>query len=334
MPKQIRAAVLAAPKTIVEESRTVSSPGPGEVQLRVRYVGLCGSDQQAFWGNATHFEFPRIVGHEFCAQIELVGAEVEGLDKGQWVAAAPLLSCRTCEYCRLGKGYLCHRRTIFGVQVDGALKQRLVMPADLLFPLPDNMTPVEGVLAEPLAVALHAIRCTGDNLQGSKAVISGAGMIGLSVALLLESIGVGSILLLDINEERLRFAHELGFSAMQAAEARRSVADLLFIANDSASAIMSVPELLAPLGTAVVIGLIHGAHLDWYQLLLKEGRIATARYFTLQEFGECVAFLGNHNDKAGSLIQEVFSFSELFEDAGLKVMSRARSCPRVAIKLS
>ena len=111
------------------------------------------------------------------------------------------------------------------------------------------------------------------------------------------------------------------------------MADCLFIATGATEAIAAIPELLAPLGMVVVVGIISEARLNWIHLLFKEGSVTTSRYFTFQDYEEAIHLLGTPGFKAKSLIQEQVAFTELFVDEGQKVMRRAQQVMRLLIKM-
>jgi threonine dehydrogenase-like Zn-dependent dehydrogenase len=207
------------------------------------------------------------------------------------------------------------------------------MPSEVVYPLPAGVSPREGALGEPLAVAVHAVNQPGRNLEGANIIISGAGAIGTLIALVMEQRGANQILLLEVDEERRLFAQELGFRVARPEEASPSTADCLFIATGAAEAIHAIPELLAPLGVGVVVGILRDAPLDWIQLLYKEGSVMTSRYFTLQDYQEAIQLLGAPGFKAKSLIQEQVAFTDLFVDEGKKVMDRAQQVMRLLIKM-
>ncbi|MEA3338307.1 MAG: alcohol dehydrogenase catalytic domain-containing protein [Chloroflexota bacterium] len=329
----VKSAVMTAPNQVKAVEREIKSPGRGEVELQVGYVGICGSDLHAYLGGDTIFDFPIVFGHEFSARVLRCGPGIDHLPEGQWVGVAPLLACGDCPFCSAGHEHLCERRAIFGARTDGALRERLIMPAEVVYPLPAGVSPPEGVLGEPLAVAIHAVNRAGRDLAGAKVIISGAGAIGLLIALVVEQRGAEQILLLEIDEKRRNFARSLGFQITHPEEAPCATADCLFIAAGAPAAIAVIPDLLAPLGTAVVVGIISEAQLNWFHLLIKEGNVTTSRYFTLSDYQAGIRLLGAPGFKAKSLIQEQVAFSELFMDEGRQVMGRAQQVMRLLIKI-
>ncbi len=333
MAKTVKAAVMTGPHQIKTARLEIKPPALGEVELQVGYVGICGSDLYAYQGESPTFNFPVVFGHEFSGRVLRCGPGVEHLPEGQWVGVAPLLTCGNCPFCSAGNKHLCEQRAIFGARTDGAMRERLIMPAEVVYPLPAGVSPPEGALGEPLAVAVHAVNRAGRNLAGAKVIISGAGAIGLLIALVVEQRGADQILLLEIDEKRQNFARSLGFQIAHPAESLSATADCLFIATGAPAAIAAIPDLLAPLGTAVVVGIISKAQLNWFYLLLKEGHVTTSRYFTLLDYQAGIRLLGAPGFKAKSLIQEQVAFAELFVDEGRPVMGRARQVMRMLIKM-
>lgn len=333
MTNTVKAAVMTGPHQIKATEREIKPPGPGEVELQVGYVGICGSDLYAYQGDSPTFNFPVVFGHEFSAQVLSCGPGVDHLPEGQWVGVAPLLACGGCPFCSAGNKHLCEHRAIFGARTDGALRERLIMPSEVVYPLPAGVSPPEGALSEPLAVAIHTVNRAGRNLAGAKVIISGAGAIGLLIALVVEQRGADQILLLEIDEKRQKFARSLGFQIAHPAEPPSATADCLFIATGAPAAIAAIPDLLAPLGTAVVVGIILEAQLNWFRLLLKEGNVITSRYFTLPDYQAGIRLLGVPGFKAKSLLQEQVAFAELFVDEGQQVMGRARQVMRLLIRM-
>lgn len=329
----IRAAILKGPRQIEQVIRESPEPGPMEVVLNVGYVGICGTDQNAYWGKSDLVKYPRVIGHEVSARVLQVGSEVKLYQPGQWVAVAPLISCGECNFCRSGNEHLCPSRVLFGTTVDGGLQEQIVMPMQTLFPLPAGVSPRAGVLAEPMAVCLHAVHAAGRDPHGLEVVVSGAGTIGLLIARILWQLEAQTVKLLDLDRERVQLAQKLGFEALHPAQAPSSKAELVFIANDSPQAVADIPALLAPHGIAVIVGMIADACLNWTQLLLKEGAIRTSRYFTLKEFREGVDLLGSPGFDVERLIQAEYPFSEFIGTECHTIFEHARKVPRLVIKL-
>jgi threonine dehydrogenase-like Zn-dependent dehydrogenase len=151
-------------------------PGPGEVVLRVRSCGICGSDLHYYHGG---FPAPAVCpGHEISGDVVAVGPECDATAIGDRVAVEPLVVCRQCPACRTGNHQLCRQLQILGTMLDGGFAEFLRVPAYTLFPIPAAVDEEVGALAEPLAVGVHAMRLAGV-AGGDRVLILGGGTIGL-----------------------------------------------------------------------------------------------------------------------------------------------------------
>ena len=178
-----------------------------EVLIRVRAMGICGSDLHIYTGERP-VPYPRILGHEFAGDIAQVGAGVRNVCIGQRVTSEPNFWCGRCVYCQAGRQNLCVNRVGLAVNVDGCQAEYVKVPAGFVWPLPDNMTFVQGAMVEPLMVALHAWRRSGAKLEDTVTII-GCGTIGLMALLCAKAAGA-RILAVDVIPDKLDLARKLG----------------------------------------------------------------------------------------------------------------------------
>jgi len=339
----LKAAILTKPGKIILEERRNRPPAHGEVEIAVRFVAICGSDQARFAGRLGRGR-PVVFGHEFSGRVSRVGAGVSGFAASQPVTAAPLLNCGTCRFCREGHEYLCPKRQIFGSQVDGALQERVCIRADRVFPLPNCVSLRDGALTEPLAVAVHAVRQAGQ-IDGRYVAVLGAGAIGLFIAQVARVMGASEILTLDIDSRRLGLAEKMGFDVVnsQVSDPVESVltrtggrgVDVLFEATGSPAVARYFLPLLAALGVIVVVGRVEQpVPLDLDAMLLKEARLVTSRYFSLADFRSGVDLLAAGSVSVDPLIQKVMPFDLLGENQGRCVMDAARQVVRLLIEFA
>jgi L-iditol 2-dehydrogenase len=210
----MKTAVLLAPHEIEIREKPKPRPGRNEVLIRVRAVGICGSDTHYFAGLRDHEEstvYPFVLGHEFAGEVVELGADVEGVEVGQRVGCAPDLPCGECEWCRRGEVNVCPNvRFCASSGVPGCLSEYYVIHRSQLHPIPDSMGFSEATLAEPLAIGLHIV----DNLiqpQGGETyAIIGAGPIGLVTTFAARMRGASTIYVSEKRPERLEAARELG----------------------------------------------------------------------------------------------------------------------------
>lgn len=196
-PGRLQLADIAAP----------GKPGAGEALVRVRRVGICGTDLHAFEGKQPFLEYPRILGHELAVEVVATGDSTSGLQVGTRCAVEPYLNCGSCIACRREKPNCCANLQVIGVQADGGMRESLLVPIEKLHSSKRlSLDPL--ALVEPLSVAAHAVGRAG--LQpGEAALVIGAGAIGLGVIECLRVAGA-RVLLLEISQKRLDFCRQLG----------------------------------------------------------------------------------------------------------------------------
>jgi 2-desacetyl-2-hydroxyethyl bacteriochlorophyllide A dehydrogenase len=189
--------------------RSVEEPGPpppGEALVRVRKVGVCGTDLHAYKGEQPFFRYPRILGHELAVEVVEVNGPAPGLTVGAHCAVEPYLSCGRCPACRRGKSNCCLNMQVFGVHRDGGMRDFAHLPIPSLHPSP-ILSDEQLALVEPLAIGAHAV-ARAQLVSGERVLVIGAGPIGLAViqfALLAQT----QVVVLDVSEQRLRFCHQL-----------------------------------------------------------------------------------------------------------------------------
>jgi 2-desacetyl-2-hydroxyethyl bacteriochlorophyllide A dehydrogenase len=187
----MRAAFLTGKETIEVRDTDTPSPGAGEVLVRVRACGVCGTDLHYY-----HGVFPTSPsvppGHEYAGEIAGLGDDVEGFEMGQRVAVEPLRNCRECINCRTGNYHICSKRALGGAAAPGAFAEYVTVPGYGVYPLPDGVDFELGALAEPLAVAVHGLHIAGLSI-GERVLVLGSGTIGLLTILAARAAGAAEI---------------------------------------------------------------------------------------------------------------------------------------------
>ncbi len=205
------ALVYHGPKDLRYEQIPKPVPGPGEVLVAVKAVGVCGSDVHGYLGITGRRIPPMVMGHEFSGEVAELGPDVEGVEVGTKVAVQPLVFCGKCGQCRQGHTHLCVQAKFLGVlTTNGAMAEYVVVPAKQLFPLPEGLGFAEGALVEPAAVALRAISKLGERPMPERVAIVGAGPIGLLLLQYVKLRGAKEVLMTDLEDYRLELAKELG----------------------------------------------------------------------------------------------------------------------------
>ncbi|KAK3765707.1 hypothetical protein RRG08_026182 [Elysia crispata] len=206
-------AVLFEQNDLRMEDCPIPSPGPGQVLLEMKEVGICGSDVH-YWTHGRIGDFvlnaPMVLGHEASAVVSKLGEGVTSLKIGDRVAIEPGVPCRKCNYCKIGRYNLCLDMKFCATPpYDGNLARFYVHDADFCFKLPDHVSFEEGALLEPLSVAVHATNRAGVKL-GNTVLVCGAGPIGLVNILTAKAKGAAFVCVTDLDASRLDMAKKLG----------------------------------------------------------------------------------------------------------------------------
>jgi (R,R)-butanediol dehydrogenase/meso-butanediol dehydrogenase/diacetyl reductase/L-iditol 2-dehydrogenase len=201
-------------KLVVAEVARPTLRWPDDVIVRVRAAAICGSDVHGWDGSTGRRKPPIVMGHEAAGEIAEVGAGVTGFRAGDRVTFDSTEWCGKCWYCLRGAVNLCEDRRVLGVSTgqwrrDGAFAEYLVLPERILFKLPDKLDFVSAALAEPCAVAAHAVALT-PLVAGDTVAVVGTGLIGLLLVSILRASGSGRIIALDTQEDRRGSALDFG----------------------------------------------------------------------------------------------------------------------------
>jgi threonine dehydrogenase-like Zn-dependent dehydrogenase len=263
----MKAVVWQGPEEMTVEEVPEPAVEAGMVVLRPDAAGICGSEVEGYLGKMGNRTPPLVMGHEFAGTVVEVGDSVDGGLAGRVVAVNPLLSDRTCRLCKVGLPNLCLNRTLIGIHHPGGFSELVRAPAENVYPLPDGLPDAAqvGALAEPLANGVHAIRLglAGESVE--RAVVIGAGTIGLMCLQAAVLSGIPDARVVEPHEARRERAlglgaHEAYPSSEEALVALREVteglgADLVVDAVGAEATRRSAVELLRPGGRAVFIGL-------------------------------------------------------------------------------
>lgn len=200
---------LSAPKTITKGDIPAATPASGEVVVQVVRSGICGSDIHAYHGKHPFISLPVVPGHEFSGTICELGSMVQGLSVGDRITVMPQLFCGTCRNCKTGRYNICNSLKVIGCQTTGAMQEKLVVDADLVLKLPDDISFDQGAMLEPAAVGVHACK-RGGGVDGKRVVVLGAGTIGNLVAQAAKAMGAESVMITDLSDARLTLAKKCG----------------------------------------------------------------------------------------------------------------------------
>ncbi len=269
----------------------------GNTLLRIRRIGICGTDLHAFEGTQPFFSYPRILGHELAG--EIVRTDAPGFTEGENVTFIPYFWCGTCIACRTGKPNCCTTLQVSGVHIDGGMVEVLSVPSYSLVH-GHSHTFEELALVEPLAIGAHAVR-RAQPAKGEFALVVGAGPIGLGTMEFARIAGA-RVIAMDLNEQRLSFCKSKGIAefvlnpaAENPIEALREITrgdmpTVVFDATGSQKAINSAFQYMAHGARYVLVGLQKGeisfSHPEFHK---REATLMSSRNATRKDFEHVLA---------------------------------------------
>jgi threonine dehydrogenase-like Zn-dependent dehydrogenase len=299
-------------------------PESGEVLVRPEAVGLCGSDFHYFLGHLGDAVgtdlYPRVQGHEFAGVVEAVGPDCPaGLHAGERVAVWPLTACGRCYPCRIGRRNVCSNISLVGIHRDGALQERVRVPADQVFPVGDLGAAVSALI-EPVSIAVRAI-VRARIEAGEKAVVFGAGPIGQAVACAAVDRGA-SVLLVDRVASRVERGRRVGADLLVLDEGADLVAagrewagdegpEVVFEATGVPELVQTAVRLVSQAGRVVVVGLsAHDAPLRVGDLAFREIDVLGVSCCNGAEFAEAASLVARRQDALAGLVTHEFALDE------------------------
>jgi L-idonate 5-dehydrogenase len=278
-----------------------------QLRVRVRFGGICGSDLHYFqhggFGTVRVTE-PMVLGHEVAGVVEQVGPGTPGFAIGDRIAISPSRPCGLCRFCQMGLQNHCLDMRYYGSamrtpHVQGAFRREIVVETHQAHRLADSLSDREGAMAEPLSVALHAVRRAGP-LLGAKVLVTGCGPIGALVVIAARRAGATQIVVTDVGGFALRSALKVGADqALNVAETPQALAafsadkgqfDVLFEASGNPAALRGALDVLRPRGVIVQVGLGGETTLPLNTIVAKEFDLRGAFRFH-EEFGIAVDLL-------------------------------------------
>jgi 2-desacetyl-2-hydroxyethyl bacteriochlorophyllide A dehydrogenase len=323
MSYELRAPEAGKVELVRTETR---EPSTGEVRVRVERCGICGSDLHFFLGRQAP---PSVCpGHEISGTVEAVGSGTSGWREGDRVVVEPLARCGTCERCKGGDYHLCQAIQIYGVMQPGGMAASLVVPGYCLHRLPDSVDFEIGALAEPTAVAVHALRLADVN-ENSRVLILGAGTIGLLTAIAARRLGAGTVAITARYSQQRDVARKLGCDEVldpgkfRTSERPNAVIETV---GGTAPTVADAISAVDAGGTVVITGLFDETPaFDPLTMMMKEARMVASMVYNDpgkgSDFAIALEILAEHRDKLRPVVSHTFPMDraqEAFETAADK----------------
>jgi L-iditol 2-dehydrogenase len=246
-------AVLEQPRKVSIRDVEKPVPGPGQILIKIKEIGVCGSDIHAYYGKHPYISCPIVQGHEFSGQVAEVGIGVRAIRPGSDVTVMPQVVCGTCYPCRHGNRHICNSLKVIGCQVDGAAQEYFAVDARLALQLPRGMSYDLGAMIEPAAVGAHALSRLG-MVKGMNILVLGAGPIGNLAAQTARGLGARSVMITDISDFRLDIARRCGIGeCVNPLKASLDEAILRHFGGDRADAILECVGAQATVEQAITL---------------------------------------------------------------------------------
>lgn len=310
-------------RTITVAELDSTPPATGEVQVRVAFTGLCGTDLHILHGNMdARVHTPLTFGHEMSGTIAALGDGVTGWAVGDAVTVMPLDWDGTCPACLAGNQHICQNLNFIGIDSPGSLQELWNVPAGVLVALPAGLRLDHAALVEPVAVAVHDVRRS--NLQpGQKAVVIGGGPIGVLIASVAREFG-GDVVVIELDANRRAQIDALGFTTLDPRETNQvdwvnewtggAGADVVFEVSGAAQAVLGATDLAKVRGTLVVVA-IHPVprEINLQRLFWRELSILGARVYQRVDFEKAVELLAGGVIPAELLITRIVPLHETQE---------------------
>lgn len=321
----MKQAVLQKKETIEFSEIERPIPTDDEVLVKVKNVGICGSDIHAYYGEHPFMSFPIRLGHEASGEIVEVGKNVHGLKSGDLVTYMPQLCCGHCDPCLHGRQNICETLEVIGCQTPGAACEYFNIPAHLIKKIPSQLNARLAATVEPAAVGLHAVRRSG-NVKGMNVVVMGAGTIGNVTAQAAMAEGAKSVLITDLSDYRLQLAHDKCGIPHTANTGKISLreaideafgnegADIFFECVGIGATVNSAIECAKKGSDIVVVGVFGKnpvINMAWVQD--REFRLIGSLMYVEKDFQDTIDYMAAGKIKMEPLVSKVFPFDEYWD---------------------
>jgi 2-desacetyl-2-hydroxyethyl bacteriochlorophyllide A dehydrogenase len=339
----MRQAVMTEPGNI--EFGDVAEPtiGAGEILLRVKKIGVCGTDIHVWHGKHPFTPYPVVQGHEFSAVVEAVGEGVTSVTPGMKATAAPQQVCGVCNPCKRGDYHICDELKVRGFQAPGCAQDLFVTTEERIVAFPDTLTFEQGALIEPAAVAAHSTNRV-ESLQGKNVVVLGAGTIGNLVAQAARCRGAKKVLITDLSDFRLQKALDVGvdatcnvrsenFAEKVKAEFGDEGFDVAFEAVGVEASLDDAVQHIQKGGDIVVLGVFGDRpRIDMSVVGDRELSLIGTLMYQQSDYEQAVAWIANGAMITEPLVTKHFPFAQ-YEEAYRFIEKQGDSTLKVVIDL-
>ena len=336
----MKAVFYAGNQTITSGTCVPVAPEANEVQIKVAYGGICGTDLHIYHGAMDkRVRMPQIIGHEISGVVSAIGDDVDGFVLGDSVAVMPL-NTSGCLPRDAAYSHICESLEFMGIDSPGGFQSYWTVPAYTLHRLPKEMPLRYGALIEPLAVACHDNRM-GQVQAGEEVVVLGGGPIGMLVALVAQSKGA-KVLISEINPFRVEFARSIGIDVINPKEQELPAyvlertdgrgADVVFEVTGSAAGAEVMTQLPRIRGRLVIVGIFSKPQsVDLFRFFWRELNLQGARVYEHQDFDDAIALAASGQLALDRIITQIRPLDEL--QAGLQLMAGGGEVMKILLEI-
>lgn len=316
--------VMTAPGEIIFREIPVPEINPNQVLVRIRIIGICGSDTHVYHGKHPFTTYPVTQGHEVSGEIVAFGHSVHNLYIGQKVTIEPQVVCGTCHPCRHGKYNLCENLKVMGFQTTGMASTFFAVDSLKVTPLPQDISFEEGAMVEPLAVAVHAVNRAGD-IRGMNVAVIGAGPIGNLVAQTAKAMGANNVMITDISDYRLSLAQDCGiyrtyntnvtnFGEAMIEPFGTDKADVIFDCAGNDSSIGQAIKYARKGSTIILVAVFSElANIDLAVLNDHEIDLNTSMMYRHEDYLEAIRIVNEDKVQLKPLMSKIFPFKKYLD---------------------
>lgn len=332
----MRAGLYIAPENVAAGNLEISPRTVNEARIKVSYAGICGTDMMIYAGKHPRAMAPLAMGHEFAGVVEAIGEN--GLFHiGDRVVIEPTLSCGRCPACASGQSHVCGTLKLIGIDKHGGFAEYVHVPVDRLHRIPDGLSDAHAALAEPVAVAFHAVRRSSLKL-GDHVLLLGAGPIGLLIGRMAQLAGAAQVMISDISPFRLEIARSFGMIPLHAGETNIAAevgkrtggagADTVFEVAGTQGTAQQMVQFVKTQGQIVVVSVYkQPPTVDLAAMHFREISLTTTRCYSTQDFRTAIQLMASGSLEVEPFISHILPLEEVAE--GFRLMKN----PEVSLKV-
>lgn len=341
MAEQMTAALYQGVEQVTVEKIDIPVIGPGEALIKVHYAGICGTDMDIYKGKHPRAKAPLVMGHEFSGQIVDIDPDYKTqYPVGTRVVVEPLISCGKCYACLTGYAYVCQSLRLYGIDKNGAFAQYVKVDVKKIYLIPEVFSYEQAALIEPAAVAVHSVRISDIKLNDT-VVVLGSGIIGTLIYQVVKLAGPRKIIVIDIKENRLKIAEQLGFTTINSAkidpieEVLRLTngrgADIVFEVTGSGTTALQMCKMARVRGEVVLVGMPKTPpQIDLLTIGFRELTLKGVRVYAPFDFERAIDIAARGLINLDCLISHRLNISE--SPKGFEMLKGSSDAMKVLIK--